>query len=299
MNRLRIFAATLFTLALAFGLWTLAAVSFDDTSASFADGDVLQASDLNDLFGTINDNFSDAQTQINANESDIGALQSDKVDVAGDAMSGRLEISADAESPDTGDADTVFYVENTKTGSGSAAVFSSQNDGNSVGAVTVKQQGTGPAIALKSNGDGPFIAGANALNVTLVAEADGSLRLGDMGNDGAGDPTLHLDATEGTISNDVGSGLPLAFGSVAFDGSIESGTSNWSVTEDAANTRWLIDIEGVNYTPEDFTTMVTPHGELVARTGADSGQLAVYLHHPDTGNRLQEPFDFVAYEAAN
>jgi hypothetical protein len=234
---------------------------------------------------------------IATNASDIGALQSDKVDVSGDEMSGGLAISAEAESADTFDANTVFYVENTDADSGSAAVFSSQNDENNVGAVTVKQQGAGPAIALKSNGGGPFVAGANALNVTFVAEADGSLRLGDMGTDGASDPALHLDANEGTIHNDAGSGLPLAFGSVAFDGSIESGTTNWSVDFDAANTRWLIDIDDVSYQARDFTTMVTPHGELVVRTGADAGELAVYLHHPDTGDRLQEPFDFVVYEA--
>ncbi|MDZ7799646.1 MAG: hypothetical protein U5K81_02480 [Trueperaceae bacterium] len=272
MNRLRIFAATLFTLTLAFGLWTLAAVSFDDTSSSFADGDVLQASDLNDLFGTINDNFSDAQTQINTNEtdiatnaSDIGALQNDKVDVAGDTMSGRLEISADAESPDDLDANTVFYVENTNTGSGSAAVFSSQNDEDDVGAVTVKQQGAGPAIALKSNGNGPFIAGANALNVTLVAEEDGSLRLGDMGTGGTEDPTLHLDASEGTISNDVGSGLPLAFGTVDDNGAKYTGTDNWTASYDGSNNVYRIDIDGVNYDYRNFTTVVTPVAATIQR----------------------------------
>lgn len=290
MSKLRIFVTSVFTLALALGVWTLAAVNFADTSASFSDGDVLQASELNDLFNTINANFADAETQINANE----AALADQVSRSGDSMSGRLTLSADAESSGSGDPASVFTVENTSSDTGSAAVFTSANDSNA-GAVNIKQAGSGPALTLKASGTGPLISALGGGSVTFIAEQDGSIKIGDMGSSGTDDPTLHLDAANGTITNQVGSGLPVAFGTVDSDGSYLSGTTNWTATRNDSFPRYEIEITGEQYTYTDYTTVVTPvSGGVSTQTGSGSNELFVYLYN-DAGTQVQGRFAFVTY----
>lgn len=274
--------AVVLTLALGMGVWTLA---FTYQTASFADGDVLSASQLNTL---LNDNFQAASDAVDA-------VDAAKVDRAGDTMSGRLNVDAAATSSGTGDPTTTFRVDNTGS-DGSAAVFHADN-GSDNGVVSIKQDGAGPALSLKSNGGGPLIVGAGELVVSFAVDADGSIRIGDMGTDGTGDPTLHLDATDGTITNAVGSGLPLAFGTVTSGGSVEAGsTSNWTVTQEAGPI-YRIAIDGASYLYSDYATTVTPIGSAArtATAGSQGGDLLVRIFD-ENGNQVAEDFTFVTYE---
>lgn len=74
MNNRKRFRVVVFTLALGFGVWTVA-VTF--TSATFQDGDVLSADELNAI---INDNFAAAQTgleDLQAAAADLEAMTAD------------------------------------------------------------------------------------------------------------------------------------------------------------------------------------------------------------------------------
>lgn len=272
------------TAALGLGVWTLA-ISF--TAASFGDGDTLSAAELNTL---LNDNFDAAADEFE-----------DKFDKAGGDITGRTTISGPARSTGTGDTSTVFRVNNSSATEGSAAVFQSNNSSTS-GAVSIKQQGTGPALTLKSNGGGPLISGAGALMVTFVVEDNGSIKIGDMGPDGTGDPKLHLNAVNGTITNSVGSGLPVAFGSVRADGTKASGTSNWTVSTAPSGTVYYINIDGESYNMDRYVTVATPRGSNAARSitanAASTGGHGVIALSPvnAAGAGVSDGFFFVVYK---
>jgi hypothetical protein len=270
------------------------AVTF--TSSSFVDGDVLTADDLNNLLNT---NFNAAETAINDLEDEVAG----KLDRTGGSISGRTDVSATASSSGTGDVNTVFRASNSGT-SGSAAVFQSTNDDN-VGAVSIKQQGAGPALSLKSNGGGPLIAGASVLQVTFVVEDTGTIRLGNMGTSGANPPTLELNAETGTVTNNVGSGLPLAFGTVSAAGVKVHGTDNWTVTPAPGGTTYWIKLDGVGYDYHDFVTIATPYGSNNARSitaGAvavgPSGDSEIAITPRNaSGTAVSDTFYFVVYQA--
>lgn len=276
------------TAALGLGVWSMA-VTF--TSSSFTDGDILSADDLNTLLNT---NFNAAETAINN-------LQDAKFNRTGGNISGRTDVSAEASSSGTGDVNTVFRVNNSRA-AGSAAVFQSNNDDN-VGAVSIKQQGAGPALTLKSNGGGPLITGAGQLEVTFLVEDSGTVKLGNMGPVGTGDPTLELDAVAGTVTNSVGSGLPLAFGTVNAAGVKVHGTNNWSVRLSTSGTTYYIKLDGVGYHHQQFVTIATPYGSNQARSitaGAigtgPTGEIAISPRN-EAGTPVADTFYFVVYEA--
>lgn len=276
------------TAALGLGVWSMA-VTF--TSSDFVDGDVLTADDLNDLLNT---NFNAAETAINDLELEVAG----KLDLTGGSISGRTDINAAATSSGTADPSTVFRVNNSDS-TGSAAVFQSYNDEQEIGAVSIKQQGAGPALTLKSNGGGPLIAGAGELKVTFLVEDTGTVRLGDRDT-----PTLELDAVAGTVTNNVGSGLPLAFGTVNADGVKVHGTNNWTVRPSPSGTTYYIDLERTGYGYHDFTTIAAPYGSNGARSitagavgGSGSDAEIAITPRNAAGSAVSDTFYFVVYQA--
>lgn len=258
MNRQRWFVTGVFALALGLGVWTVAAVSFQGVSSSFVDGEVVSAADFNDLFGKIDGNFSDAAAQINTNETDIIALQDGKVDLSGDTMTGTLNIQG---------------------GDGMAGFFQNESD-------------SAPALYLKNLGAGPILQAVTPSGGVLEISTDGSVRIGGT----ASEPIIRLDGTTGTITNNVGSGLPLAFGTIDSDGTILSGTSNFSVTFDAGFTRYEIAIDGESYHYSDYAAMVTPiTGGVSAETGSSSDNLLVSVVQAD-GTNAAGRFSFVVFK---
>lgn len=285
MKPRRLIRTIAITGAVALGVWGVA-VSF--TTFNFSDGDTLSAAQLNSL---LNDNFSAAETAITD-------LENGKFDAAGGTITGRTDIVAPAETVSS--LSTVLRVSNTSSTNGTAAVFESNNSSTS-GAVSIKQQGTGPALSLKSNGGGPLIAGAGQLNIAFVVEDTGTIKIGNMGPDGSDDPMLTLDAEAGTVTNNVGSGLPLAFGSIAADGSISSGTSNFSVSTPPSGTTYYIAIEGVSYSTSLYTAIATTAGSNNARSitssGATSSSGGVLALTPRNaaGTAVSDNFYFVVF----
>lgn len=240
------------TLALGLGVWTLA---FTFQSATFADGDVLSANELNAL---LNDNFQAASDAVD-----------EKVDRAGDAMTGPLDIAADAT---TSDDSTAFRVENTAA-TGTAAVFAANSSESAVG---ILQEGDGPVLTLKTSGTGPLIVGNN-----LLVDADGNIEIA------------------GNITNGVDSALPVAFGYVNADGtlSVDGSTSNVSVSLDAGGPRYLITIDGQAYSAPQYAAVISPigTGARFASSGWVGGDLTVYIRDSG-GTQVQNAFTFAVFK---
>ena len=264
------FLAVVLTLALGLGVWTIAAVSFQQSD--FSAGDVLSADELNNL---LNDNFDAAADAINENadditaldsrvsdnEADIGDLQNNKVDRDGDSMSGALTIAA-----------------------GDATALDVTSNGSDEPTVSIKNEGGGPVLEV-------FAAGGLGLMVGPGGEVQ-------IGNALTEDVKIALDPEEGTITNHVGSGLPLAFGGVLSDGTRRSGTDNWSVERDGD--RFRISIDGESYNSNNYTTVVTPNtaGTVSARTTSLTGDLIVETFDAN-GNLDPGNFHFVTYKPGN
>lgn len=304
MKLRRIFLTFALTGALGFGVWSLA-VGF--ATFGFQDGDTLSALELNEM---LNDNFDLADDAINGLQTDVASLESDvaglegavsslessKFDSAGGSISGRTAISGPASTSSTGTSSNLLYVNNTNTDEGSAAVFQSANSSNS-GAVSIKQQGAGPALSLKSNGGGPLISGAGELAPTFIVEHTGTIMIGS--GISANNPALTLDAETGTITNNVGSGLPLAFGYVSASGEKVSGTGNFTVTPDATGV-YRISLTGEEYSRNGFATMVqhTSPVSRMSRASDNNGDLMVYTYS-SAGNASGAAFHFVVYKDGN
>jgi len=266
------------TIALGLGVWTLA---FTYTAADFSDGDVLSAAELNNL---LNDNFDAAATAVGDLDARVGTVETDvsdlqtevdgKVDQAGDAMSGQLRIEGDAAEVGDFTPDALFYAENQRTGAepGLTALFEGNTDDDD-GVVSIKNTGTGPALTLKSGGGGPLLSGASAGEVTFLVDVDG------------------------TVTNAVGSGLPLAFGYVAASGTKQSGTSNFTSTR-ASDGTYEITIEDETYERSGYVTIVqgVSPGRFNARVDATAGgDLTVNLFN--TSDTLQDgAFYFVTFK---
>jgi hypothetical protein len=90
---------------------------------------------------------------------------------------------------------------------------------------------------------------------------------------------------------------PIAYGSVASDGTILAGTPNFSVTWDSAISWYLITITGESYSFITYVTTVTPIGfsAIIPATFSSSGKLAVSLL-TSSGTRIQSDFAFVVYK---
>lgn len=137
MNRHRVFLAGLLTLTLAFGLW-VSAVDLQPTISSFTEGDVVSAAGFNALFTTIDQNFSDAETAINA-------LQNEKLDLAGGVLTGPLAVAFEGDGDDIG-----LLIKKTGGGPLMVAFNSDSGQGLQVGADGSLQIGTSgsPEITL-------------------------------------------------------------------------------------------------------------------------------------------------------
>lgn len=273
MNRSKRGMTVILTLALGLGVW---AVSFTYQAATFADGDVLSAAALNAL---LNDNFE-------------GVL-ANRVDIAGDSMTGPLHISGAATAPSEGAVPSTLAAVNSGE-AGSAAYFEVSNAAGSQAAVSIANAGSGPAIAIKASGTGPVISAFTTKGSVFEVADTGSIKLGLK----AGQPTLVLDAVAGTVTNAVGSGLPLGYGRVLTGGFKNQGTDNWSVIWNAADSRYEITFTGTTYGNNTHTTMITPTTATVRAFNSDvaNGKLTVTLYN-QAGTVMQGAFSFVTFKS--
>ena len=280
------FLAVVLTLALGLGVWTIAAVSFQQSD--FSAGDVLSADELNNL---LNDNFDAAADAINENadditaldgqvssnetdisnldgrvsdnEADIGDLQNNKVDRDGDSMSGALTIAA-----------------------GDATALDVTSNGSDEPTVSIKNEGGGPVLEVFATG-----------GFGLMVDPDGKVQIGNAITEVV---TITLDPEEGTITNDVGSGLPVAFASADSSGNIISGTENVSLVDQTATGRYQYSIDGFSVENGTIVTVssrrVTTAEGPTAQWNAQGGDLFIGLRDSD-GNLTDNAFSFVVYAA--
>lgn len=296
MNPTRRLLTIALTLALGLGVW---AASFSYQAADFTDGEVLSAQALNDL---LNDNFQAAADAV-----------TERVHKDGDTMSGPLVITAEpagfhlppkppeeldllrevARRADAENDMAALYAINTAPNA-SAASFMNVDEDSFLPVLALTNPGTGPALAIKSSGTGPLIQAQGIFEVT----ATGSIRLGEPG-----DPSLVLDAEAGTITNAVGSGLPVAYGSVSATGASYPGasTDNWTVTRDTESEgpRYVISTPGLSYDFGSATTVITPRADATSPVFATAshtgtGDLIVRLWDHN-GDRTTARFSFVTF----
>jgi hypothetical protein len=87
----------------------------------------------------------------------------------------------------------------------------------------------------------------------------------------------------------------IAFGSIWFDGTKQSGTSNWTSTFNATSQWYEITITGESYFYTSYATVVTPNDARLCRTGSVSGKLLVIC--TDTaGTPATSRFGFVTFK---
>lgn len=90
---------------------------------------------------------------------------------------------------------------------------------------------------------------------------------------------------------------PVAFGSVDFDGSVISGSGNFSVSWDSTFERYIIDVPGHSLHGSFYTMVVTPRTVDPVFTGTSSvGTDMLAYFHDISGNRIKSRFTFVIYD---
>ncbi len=100
----------------------------------------------------------------------------------------------------------------------------------------------------------------------------------------------------------MGSGLPLAFGTVASDGTKLGGTTNWDVEYHGPSQHYRITINGVPYDHNKHTLIATSrstNAPMIAVNAIGNPAVdgtAVVVPHNSTGSRVQAPFHFVIYD---
>jgi len=277
-RRLRV---AILSAALGLSVWSAA---FTFTQASFSEGDVLSAASLNAL---LNDNFQAASDAIDA-----------KLGVTGGTVTGRLNITADAvEDPvlGAGGRTTTFFVRN-EAAEGETASILSANSSQESPALLVGQEGPGAAVTLKAAGGGDFIQAFSGFIPSFRVQNDGTVSIVSE------NASLTLHAATGTIENQVGSGLPLAFGVVDTDGDKLSGTSNWSSSYDAGEQVFTISLVGTAFDPVVHTVSLnairTDSGDAPVAMSlvASNGKLIVQAQNALNGDAGPVPFSFTIHD---
>ena len=89
---------------------------------------------------------------------------------------------------------------------------------------------------------------------------------------------------------------PIAYATVADDGTVYSGTPNVSVAWNALGA-YEVTIAGENYNFRSYTTVVTVNGSapVIATTNSSSSKLMIFLSDL-AGAKVQRSFQFVVYK---
>ena len=194
------------------------------------------------------------------------SLDDEKLDLAGGDMTGPLSITTNSAA-----GDAALWVVGNDLDEPVGYFQSAENA--TAATMIVKNQGTGPTLSLFSFGTGDLI---NAVGQS------GSFTV----------------KTTGVVENQVGSGLPVAYGKVQSTAVRETASTDnvLGVTWDAVHDRYVVDIEDVNFMFNDFTTVVTPSGSnpLFATASSVGGDLLVTLFDA-AGNKVQGGFSFIIF----
>lgn len=101
---------------------------------------------------------------------------------------------------------------------------------------------------------------------------------------------------DGSVQTTAAKG-PIAYGAVSSAGTATSGSGNYTVTWDAASSRYVVDITGESYFFSSYTTIVTPASSSIHRfrTSSVGGNLLVYLYN-SSGTLSQGNFHFTTFK---
>ena len=127
---------------------------------------------------------------------------------------------------------------------------------------------------------------------------DGIVRTdaGDLVLDPAGDVHVASDIKK-EYSGNIHPAAPLAYGSISYLGTIESGTGNFTCTWDSPNNRYLIVIDGEGpYLTENYAVSLTPTSAVIGYTGAWAGGEMVVHFRNLSGSLVQSDFQFIVYK---
>lgn len=157
------------------------------------------------------------------------------------------------------------------------------------GQVSIIANDDNPVLAVKQQGTGPVLQLISGVGGTLIEAIDG------------GDTTFTL-ASNGTITNAVGSGLPLAYGRVSGGSRAPSAsTTNWTVTSDTdvGGTRYLIAIDDVAFDLVSYTAVVTTSGianqaRFATYSALAGGDMIVRVWDA-SGARVSGDFSFIVF----
>jgi hypothetical protein len=199
-----------------------------------------------------------------------------------------------------------FEAAETAIGDLESSVTGLENDKldkNSTDNLIIKVNNADPALSLKNNGSGHVLQalGKNGFGVAVTNE--GNILLGPLANPGS--QTIRIEAQAGTITNNVGSGLPVAFGVVGSDGVKRSGTSNWSVERMsyAEGYGYNITIDGETYSSSTHAVSVTPTTaqKLPHSATLTEGRLGVRFTTPSGAINAYSAsgFSFIVYKVGN
>lgn len=93
--------------------------------------------------------------------------------------------------------------------------------------------------------------------------------------------------------------VPIAYGYINSNGTIASGTPNFSVTYNASSVRYEIEIDNENYFFSDYVTVVsTINSDATMRTSSTSGRLLVFIESSANQAQIQAGFQFITYKPA-
>ena len=113
-----------------------------------------------------------------------------------------------------------------------------------------------------------------------------------------GDIYLSGDMTKAYATGTSDIPLPIAFGFINSNGSVATGTPNFSAVWSTTNSQYEILIDDEDYFFNEYVTIVTPISSpgLTTRTNSRSGRLVVALDDRAGANRVQASFSFVVYK---
>jgi hypothetical protein len=111
---------------------------------------------------------------------------------------------------------------------------------------------------------------------------------------------IELNSTAYKITRGSGTAdlIPVAYGSVQANGTIDAGTNNFTVAWNTTNNFYEITISGESYSFAGYTTVVTPVGSTTPRfatTNAAISKLVVRIFD-SSGSTVQNYFHFIVYQ---
>lgn len=165
-----------------------------------------------------------------------------------------------------------------------------------VGIMNANASPTGAAI-LGEVFSGGFASQAAVRALNSPAGTSASLAVGNLAGDFNGDIQVDGDIIKQYSPSSADLAVPIAYGFVNSNGTIASGTPNFSAVWNAPFSRYEIEISDETYFFSNYVTVVTPTGSgVTARTGSIAGRLIVDFRSTSTQAFVQSNFQFVTFK---